>query len=143
MSSGIPRTYHKVTKAARELGYEYSHANGGHHFYTKENPDKSLGQAKRLIIPYPEIKGTKTLYNILDDMGYFEAHGLGHDGHPVAAKIDVAREARAERKRVAEFISLTREWKKAMKQFSRGLLPSKPGPAPAPIRKGPEPANTP
>lgn len=141
MSTGIPRTYQKVTEAARELGYAYSHANGGHHFYTKKNPDKSLGQESRLVIPYPKIKGTKTLYNILDGMGYFEAHGLGRDGQPRAERVDVEQEAREERKRTAEFISLTREWKKAMKSFARGLRPEKPGPAP--VRRGPEPANTP
>ncbi len=140
MSTGIPRTYQKVTKAARELGYHFEYATGGHHFYVKDNPDEKLGQVKKLTIP-TEIKGIKTLYNILDGMGYFEAHGLGHDGQRRVDRINPEQERQIRRREDATALSLTREWKKAMKQFNRGILPKPPGNYPA--RTGPAPANTP
>lgn len=139
MSTGIPRTHQKVVQAAQQLGYAYHHSTGGHDFYVHPDPDEKLGQEKRLTIP-SKIKGTKTLYNILDGMGYFEAHGLGHDGSPRAAKIDIEREKKGEHKQAAQFISLTREWKKALKRHTRGLMPH---PGHPPVRSGPAPANTP
>lgn len=140
----IPRTHDKVVKEARKLGYAYEYSTGGHDFYTKANPDKSLGQIAKLTIP-TEIKGTKTLKNILTGMGFFEAYNVNFAGHDRTEKADPQAEARAERKREGEFVSLTREWKKAMKQFARGLLPQKPeGPPARPQqRRAPGPANTP
>lgn len=128
MSTGVPRDYSKVVKAAKELGYAYSHSTGGHDFYI--HADKSIGQAKKLTIP-TEIKGTGTLRSILKDMGYFEANGLDHAGHPKSQKRDVEAElAAAERKTETKFLVDTREWKKDMKRHYRGIVPEHPGEAP-------------
>ncbi len=130
MSTGVPRDYSKVVKAAKELGYAYSHSTGGHDFYTHDSPDKSIGQAKKLTIP-TEIKGTGTLRSILKDMGYFEANGLDHAGQPKSQKRDVEAElAAAERKTETRFITDVREWKKDMKRHYRGVVEQSPGPAP-------------
>lgn len=130
MSTGVPREYSKVVKAAKELGYQYSHSTGGHDFFVHDSPDKSLGQAKKLTIP-TEIKGTGTLRSILKDMGYFEANGLDHAGQPRSQKRDVEAElAAAERKTETKFLTDTREWKKDMKRHYRGIVPDHPGEAP-------------
>lgn len=140
MKRGVPNTYNKVVEAARECGYVYDYSTGGHDFYINPDPEKKWGQQKKLTIP-TEIKGTKTLYNILDGMGYFEKYNLNHAGHERKPQIDHEELRRAERKKLAKDVSLTREWKKAMRQYARGILPGKP--APLPHLNLPKPANTP
>ncbi|MFN7113739.1 MAG: type II toxin-antitoxin system HicA family toxin [Alphaproteobacteria bacterium] len=133
MSTGIPRSHHEVVRAARELGYSYDHTCGGHVFYTKDNPDSKLGQERRLIIP-TDIKAEKTLRNILDGMGYFEANGLNKNGQPKArAKEDpAAEEAKKLEKMESRFIQEMRGWKKQMSQhFRHSDLFAHPGPQPS------------
>jgi hypothetical protein len=133
MTTGIPRSHHDVVRAAKDLGYRHDHTNGGHVFYTKDSPDKKLGQEKRLIIPYPEIQAEKTLRNILNGMGYFKAHGLNKDGQPkLREKADpAAEEEKKMYKLETRFIQDTRIWKQQMKQHLRHSdLVAHPGPQP-------------
>lgn len=130
MNSGIPRSHHDVVRAARDLGYSYCHTTGGHVFYTKASPDAKLGQQKRLVIP-TDIKGEKTLRNILTDMGYFVANGLNNSGQPKRAKTDPAQELQDQiYKLETRFIQDTRDWKKELKRSWRGIV-AHPGPQPA------------
>lgn len=121
MSTGVPRDYHKVVKAAKDLGYQYSYSTGGHDFFVHPNPDSNLGQARKLTIP-TEIKGTGTLRSILKGMGYFEANGLDHSGQPRSARAASGEmAAQAEKKVASKFIVDTRDWKKEMKRYARGV----------------------
>lgn len=130
MTTGIPRSHHDVVRAARDLGYSYDHTTGGHVFYTKDDPDSKLGQQKRLIIP-TDIKSEKTLRNILDGMGYFEANGLNKNGQPKVKK-SAAQDTEAEvQKLETRFIKDVRAWKQQMRQHLRhDQLFAHPGPQP-------------
>jgi predicted RNA binding protein YcfA (HicA-like mRNA interferase family) len=135
MSTGIPRTSREVTREAVKLGYKYSHATGGHLFYTKANPDADIGQSSKLCIP-SDIKTEKTLRSILKGMAYFKANNLDHAGHPVQP--DPAVQA-AQQQKLADsrFVQDLRDWKSHMKRHIRGIeqypghAPAKPG-APRP-----------
>ncbi|HYD17260.1 MAG TPA: type II toxin-antitoxin system HicA family toxin [Patescibacteria group bacterium] len=130
MSTGVPRDYAKVVKAAKELGYEYSYSTGGHDFFVHPDPDKDLKQAKKLTIP-TEIKGTGTLRSILKGMGYFEANNLDFSGQPKSDKAEREAAALAAEKKVeTKFITDVRGWKKEMHRHFRGIV-DHPGEAPA------------
>ncbi len=134
MSTGVPRDYHKVVKAAKELGYQYSYSTGGHDFFVHPHPDKDLEQAKKLTIP-TEIKGTGTLRNILKGMGYFAANGLDHSGQPRSVKKDI--ESDGPDKIDSRFIVDTRGWKKEMKRHARGIA-DHPGAPPVMVTTAPK-----
>lgn len=125
--SAVPETARELSSAARDLGYGYSHASGGHLFYVKANPDKRFGQSAKLCIP-TDVKSEKTRRNILKGMGFFKANNLDHAGHPIAEeKPDPAEE---QKKLQAHFNRDLREWKSQMKRYTRGIV-KYPGHAPA------------
>ncbi len=130
--SGIPRESKEIIRQATKLGYQYSHATGGHLFYIKNDPDASLGQSKKLNIP-SDIKGEGTARQILKHMGYFKAYDLDNSGQPLSK--DKKRELEAEAlqaqaaKMESRYVVDTRDWKKEMKRHVR-LNTEHPGEAP-------------
>ncbi len=135
MSHGVPRTSREVVREARRLGYQYDYATGGHVFYTKINPDTSIGQSAKLCIP-TDIKSEKTLRNILKGMAYFAANDLNHAGAPLREDPAIAEE-RLTYKANAEFARDQRAWKQEMKRHLRGIADY---PGEEPVRpNGPKP----
>ena len=130
--SGIPRESKEIIRHATKLGYQYSHATGGHLFYIKQDADAGLGQSKKLNIP-SDIKGEGTARQILKHMGYFKAYDLDNSGQPLSGAKKREQEAEALQAQAAKmasrFVTDTRDWKKELKRHVRGIT-EHPGEAP-------------